>query len=377
MGLAAPLLKKEISPGKRRTGARTPLRPGREAPSPAAAVAAQWEGVPGPGAAAASYENIIGASPAMQAVFSLISRVGRRGASVLITGESGTGKELVARALHSAGGAGRPFVAINCGALPENLLESELFGHEKGAFTGAVTRKAGKAELASGGTLFLDEIACMAFPLQVKLLRFLQEREFTRLGGTTLLKADLRIIAASNVNLLEAVKRGEFREDLYYRLNVVPIVVPPLRERRGDIPLLARHFLEKYSARYSMHVEGLAPQAMSALVAYDWPGNVRELENIIERLVVLYRGAGPIQAADLPAEVLSSVNARHDMPPDAPLPESRDYKSALQAFERAYISEVLMKTCWNRTLAARIMGVHRNTLLMKMKSLGIREEANS
>jgi len=322
-----------------------------------------------------AYESIIGVSPSMRALFKLIARVGRTAASVLITGESGTGKELVARAVHNttSSGRGRPFVAVNCGAMPAELMESELFGFEKGAFTGAHARKAGKVELARGGTLFLDEVATMPLNLQVKLLRFLQEREFTRLGGNTLIKADLRIIAAANVNLLEAVKRGKFREDLYYRLNVIPVNLPPLRERTEDIPLLACHFLIKYSKKYSLPVRAISEAALTALKRYNWPGNVRELENIMERIIVLSSENGPVAVSDLPEEVRSSTE-KDPVPGPGPTPSmTKDsYREALRAFERSYIRTALERTGWNRAKAARLMKVHRNTLLMKIKSLGIK-----
>ncbi len=341
----------------------------------------------GPEVPSGSHFGIIGASPAISAIFDLILRLGRVPSTVLITGESGTGKELVARAVHRAGGGGRegrPFVAINCGAIPSELMESELFGHERGAFTGANGRKPGKVELARGGTLFLDEITTMPLYLQVKLLRFLQEREFTRLGGSALLRADLRVIAAANVDMRDAVKRGRFREDLFYRLNVVPINVPPLRERKTDIPILCAHFLEKYSERYEIPAPCLTPSAMEALVSYRWPGNVRELENLMERLVVLGEAGRPVQAKDLPEEVLRASMPDH--PPQGGLKKEDEfhafafgagggaggtYREALRAFERSYLIGVLDKTGWKRSRAARLMKVHRNTLLMKMKALGI------
>ncbi len=334
-----------------------------------------------PGKYCAPNMAMVGASASMRSIYSIIKMVGMTTASVLITGESGTGKELVARAVHSAGvtkdevfsSNNVPFVAINCGALPAGLMESELFGHERGAFTGASVRKTGKVELASGGTLFLDEVATMPLPLQVKLLRFLQERVFTRVGGNVLINADIRVIAAANVNLLDAVKRGEFREDLYYRLNVVPIEVPALRERREDISLLARHFLEKYSSKYSRSIAGISREALAALTAYGWPGNVRELENIMERIVVLSPDEGPVMVSDLPAEISSSTC--DNAPSTSAISGQRGpggYREALMDFERAYITSLLEKTGWNRARTARLMKVHRNTLLMKMKALEVK-----
>ncbi|MFQ5427538.1 MAG: sigma-54 interaction domain-containing protein [Thermodesulfobacteriota bacterium] len=311
--------------------------------------------------------SIIGTSPVMRSIFSIIKKLGKTSSSVLITGESGVGKELVARAVHKSmvNGERRPFVAINCGALPAGLMESELFGHEKGAFTGAHSKKTGKVKLAEGGTLFLDEIATMPLHLQVKLLRFLQERKFTPLGGNALINADIRIIAAANTNLQEAVSRGEFREDLFYRLNVVPIEVPPLRERGSDISRLAMFFLQKYAEKYSLNTGGISTGALRALEAYGWPGNVRELENIMERLVVLTPEKNLISKADLPQEIFSAPVVESEQ-------EARvEFKEAVRQFERSYILNLLERTGWNRLETAHLMKVHRNTLLMKMKVLQI------
>jgi len=320
--------------------------------------------------------KMIGSSHSMRSIHSLIQKVSKTSTSVLITGESGTGKELVARAVHYAGvadarGSGtdkQPFVAINCGAIPSALIESELFGHEKGAFTGASARKIGKAELARGGTLFLDEIAALPLSMQVKLLRFLQERTFTRVGGNTLVKVELRVVAAANVNLREAVERGEFRKDLFYRLNVVPIEVPALRERKEDISLLAGHFLKKYCSKYSRNISGIFPETLTALKSYNWPGNVRELENIMERIVVLAVDEGPVKKSVLPAEILSTPG--RDFAGGTVWPAD-NFKEAVRAFERSYITTLLDKTGWNKARTARLMHVHRNTLLMKIKLLEI------
>jgi len=318
--------------------------------------------------------EMIGASPAMRSIHSLIKRVGRTSISLLITGESGTGKELAARAVHNSAGHGRsgPFVAVNCGAMPEGLIESELFGHERGAFTGASAQKKGKAELADGGTLFLDEIATMPLHLQVKLLRFLQERTFTRVGGNALIRVNLRVIAAANINLYDAVLRGVFREDLYYRLNVVPLKVPSLRERSEDIALLAEHFMAKYSSKYTMAPKAISSEALCALSAYDWPGNVRELENIMERLVVLALDDSPVKTSDLPEEILSNLPVKPLKDRAMPI---NNFKEAVRSFERTYITSILEKTGWNRACTARLMKVHRNTLLMKMKALEIRSSS--
>ncbi len=248
----------------------------------------------------ARLENMVGSSEPMKKVFELVQRAAPSKATVLILGESGTGKELVAEAIHEGSPrAGRPFVKVNCAALPETLLESELFGHEKGSFTGAIARKEGRFELADGGTLFLDEIGEIPHPLQVKLLRFLQSREFDRVGGTKTLQVDVRVVAATNRDLRAEVKAGRFREDLYYRLNVVQIQVPSLRERKGDLPGLAEHFVRKYASAYERPGARLTKQALQALIAYDWPGNVRELENAIERALVLSPD-GVIEPAHLP-----------------------------------------------------------------------------
>ncbi|MFO7996818.1 MAG: sigma-54 dependent transcriptional regulator, partial [Dehalococcoidia bacterium] len=246
------------------------------------------------------FENIIAKSSKMQRLIELIKVVGRSNATVLITGESGTGKELVARAIHSQSHRhNKPFVAVSCAALPESLLESELFGHEKGSFTGAYTQKKGKFEFANGGTLFLDEIGEMSANIQVHLLRVLEEKEFTRVGGNEPIRVDVRVISATNKDLRRAIEKQEFREDLYYRLNVVNIELPPLRERREDIPLLAEHFLHKFASENRKEVAGFAPDAMEFLLDYDWPGNVRELENAIERAVILAKDS-LITIADWP-----------------------------------------------------------------------------
>ncbi len=247
------------------------------------------------------FPAIIGDSPELQAVFDVVRKAAPTRATMLLLGESGTGKELVAQALHEESPRrDRPFVKVNCAALSETLLESELFGHEKGSFTGAIGRKEGRFEIADGGTLFLDEIGEISPPIQVKILRFLQQREFERVGGTQTLQVDVRIVAATNRDLAAEVRAGRFREDLFYRLNVVAVTLPPLRSRKGDIPALVAHFIEKYSATYGKDVSGIAPGTLNALLAHDWPGNVRELENVIERAVVLCQGT-QIGADDLPA----------------------------------------------------------------------------
>ena len=312
-------------------------------------------------------DEIVGRHSAIEKLHGLIAQVARTSTTVLITGESGTGKELVARAIHHQGPRReRPFVAVNPAAIAETLIESDLFGHEKGAFTGAHQRKLGKFELAQGGTLFLDEIGTLRAELQAKLLRVLQEREIERVGGTRPVKIDVRFIAATNTNLKEAVGRGAFREDLYYRLNVVPVVVPPLRERIQDVPLLVEHFIRRDNRRFHKRVEGLSPEALAALNAYRWPGNVRELENVIERCVVLAEGP-VIQLNDLPLDVSLPQQATKVRAAEAlPLNEATDQ------FERQIVLRVLERVGWNLTEAGRILEIHRNSLRVKLARWGIR-----
>lgn len=303
------------------------------------------------------FKNIIGSSPAMKQVFELMSKVLDNDITVLIEGESGTGKELVARAIHYNGSRRKgPFIAIDCGAIPENLLESELFGYEKGAFTGAVASKPGKIELANGGTLFLDEISNLKPDLQSKLLRILEEKKIYRLGGVKPIEVDVRIIAATNVDLEEMVKAGKFREDLFYRINVFKIKLPPLRERKEDIPLLVQHFVKLYARSFSKSVKGVTPAAMQRLLSYDWPGNVRELENLIQRAVILCDG-------DYIDEDALQIPTR-----------SRQMGLAgksLDEIEKEAILETLKMTGGNISQAARILGITRKTLRMKMDKYGI------
>jgi two-component system response regulator AtoC len=285
---------------------------------------------------------------------------------VLIAGESGTGKELVARAIHRQGPRrDRPFVPVSPAALSDSLVESELFGHERGAFTGAFQRKVGRFEMAHGGTLFLDEISLIRPELQAKLLRVLQEREFERVGGTRSIRFDARIIAATNVDLKQAVTDGRFREDLYYRLHVVPITVPPLRERREDIPLLAQHFVRQYSQQFNRRIEGLSPEAMAVLQEYRWPGNVRELLNVVERLVALAEGP-VIGLSDLPLDLL--VPEQRVRPPAAGF----SLVEATEDFERQIVLRILERVRWNVSEAARLLGVHRNSLKVKLARWGLR-----
>jgi DNA-binding NtrC family response regulator len=313
------------------------------------------------------FENLIGKSRAMQEVFSLIEQVATSRSTVMIYGKSGTGKELVARAIHyNSLRASKAFVAVNCAAIPSELLESELFGHEKGAFTGAIATKVGKFELATGGSLFLDEVGSMRLDLQAKILRALQEREIERVGGTRIIKIDVRVIAATNRDLKKAVEEGTFREDLYYRLNVVPITLPPLRQRRDDIPLLVEHFIAKYNREFNRKVKGFSAGATAALYQYDWPGNVRELENVIERAVALAQSES-ISLRELPLDI--SILGR-DMIEDIQK-VGLSLREARSHFEKQYILNILEKVQWNQTEAARVLGLHRNTLLWKLQRLGI------
>jgi DNA-binding NtrC family response regulator len=303
------------------------------------------------------FENIITKSAKMQRVIEVIKVVAKSNATVLITGESGTGKELVARAIHSQSNRhSKPFIAVSCAALPESLLESELFGHEKGSFTGAYAQKKGKFEFAEGGTLFLDEIGEMSANIQVHLLRVLEEKEFTRVGGNEPIRVDVRVISATNKDLRRAIERQEFREDLYYRLNVVNVELPPLRERKEDVPLLAQHFLSKFASENRKEISGFSPEATQLLLDYDWPGNVRELENAIERAVILARDS-LITGYDLSQE---SGSPAYSTAPSKNLKE----------VEEEHISNVLRRVGGNYSEAARILGISRMTLYNKAKEYG-------
>ena len=304
--------------------------------------------------------QIIGNSKAITEVLSTVSRVAKTKSTVLIRGESGTGKELVARAIHALSDrADKRFVAVSCAALPETLLESELFGYEKGAFTGAIKRKEGRFELADGGTLFLDEIGDISLETQVKLLRVLESQEFERLGGKESLKVDVRIISASNQDLEKKTKEHSFREDLYYRLNVISIFIPPLRDRKEDILLLLDHFIQKANQKCGRKVKGITPEVKDIILSYDWPGNVRELENMIERGVVLSR---------------TDVIDKNDLPYFGLIKSKETSSSAnlsLKDMEKNHILNTLTKTNWNLIKTAEILGIHRNTLRLKMKEYGI------
>jgi DNA-binding NtrC family response regulator len=302
-------------------------------------------------------------------ILQLINKVASTASSVLITGESGTGKELIARSLHQHGDRCKsPFVAINCAAIPSELMESQLFGHEKGAFTGAHSRTIGKFEHANGGTIFLDEISALRSELQAKLLRVIQDKEIVRLGSNRTIKVDVRILAATNTNLEELIEDGSFRRDLYFRLNVIPVKLPPLRERKGDVRLLAQHFLNRFNLQLKRDIRGFTDKAIESLERYPWPGNIRELENLIERLVVLGRESEPISYEDLPLEILLDSSF---MTETASLGDG--LLQARENFEKQYILKALKKADWNQSEAARILRIHRNTLIQKMKSLQIRE----
>jgi DNA-binding NtrC family response regulator len=317
--------------------------------------------------AAFRFENILGTSPAMQRVFDIVKKVAATDLTVLITGESGTGKELIANALHqNSPRKGNPFIKVNCAAMARELVESELLGHEKGAFTGAVTAREGKFEAADGGTIFLDEIGDMSLETQAKVLRILQEREFERVGGNRTLKVDVRVLAATNRNLLKMVEEGKFREDLFYRLNVVHIPLPPLRERREDILLLATHFLEHAATRYEQGPKALSSSAYNVLLSYAWPGNVRELKNAVEEATVLSVGA-EIQAADL------RVGQRTPMAETVgPLAFKEAKQQVIDAFERDFISRALRRHQGNITRAAEEIGLHRQQLQQKIRELGLK-----
>lgn len=318
------------------------------------------------------FDNIVGKSDEMTQVMDLISRVADSDSTVLVTGESGTGKELVARAIHyDSPRADKLLVPVNCGAIPADLLESELFGHVKGAFTGATSNRVGRFELAHGGTIFLDEIGEMSPILQVKLLRVIQERQFEPVGSTKTVEVDVRIIAATNIDLERAVAEGRFREDLFYRLNVIPIKIPSLRERRSDVPLLLHHFVQHFNQSKGRSLQGFSPEAMDLMYNYPWPGNVRELENLVERLAIL-KGSGIIQVSDLPEKYqgrkYSQPVGESSLIPDTGI----DFNSAVDAYENALITQALEVTGWNRNQAAQLLRLNRTTLVEKIKKKGLR-----
>ena len=328
------------------------------------------------------HRTIIGESSAMKTIQELIRRVAPTTGSVLITGENGTGKELVAHSIHALSPRfSKSFVEVNCAAIPEELIESELFGHERGAFTGATQLRRGKFDLAHGGTLFLDEIGDMSLKTQAKILRILQEQKFERVGGSQTISVDVRIVAATNKDLKQEIARGSFREDLYYRLNVIPFVVPPLRERKDDIPQLAAHFLKEFSATHGKAPRALSPEGKEVLTAYPWPGNVRELKNLIERLMILTaesEDGRPITAAVLlghlkdeamTVQVEDSSVESADL--DASSVQGRNLRDARQEFEKDFILKTLKDNDWNVSRTAQVLGIERSHLHRKIKSFGI------
>jgi DNA-binding NtrC family response regulator len=319
------------------------------------------------------FQNIIGTGRAMKRIFELVDTIAGLSSTVLIQGETGTGKELIAKAIHfNSPRRDQKLVSINCGAIPENLLESELFGHVKGAFTGAVQTRIGRFEQANGGTIFLDEIGNMPMTLQVKLLRVLQEREFERVGGNSTVKVDVRIIAATSSDLDQMVKDATFREDLYYRLNVIPIDLPPLRERREDIPLLVQKFIEHFCETHKLDLKTVSPQVMKALMAFDWPGNVRQLENIVERMVALTGNRTAILPPDLPGEIQNRDSL--NFIPLIEIPEEGiNFQNVVTDMERELILQSLRKTNGNKKLAAKLLNLKRTTLIEKIKRIGLGE----
>ena len=305
-----------------------------------------------------SFGNLVGKSTQMQEIYDFISDISNTDSTVLIQGESGTGKELIARAIHfNSHRKTKPFIVANCSAYSQYLLESELFGHEKGAFTGAIRRKIGRFELAHGGTIFLDEIGEISPPTQILLLRVLQDHRFERVGGEETLEVDVRVIAATNKDLMEEIKKGTFREDLYYRLNVIPIFVPPLRERRDDIPLLASHFLGKIRQEKGKQAASFSPEVMEVFLAHNWPGNVRELENVIEHAVIISKKE-QILLGDLPQSVLQKPLIPQEF-------------HTLQDYEKSIILKTLEETNWNKHQTARMLKINRSTLYAKMKRYGL------
>ncbi len=343
--------------------------------------------------------HIISSHPKMNEIFQLVDKVAPTDSTVIIYGESGTGKELIARALHFSGKKSKkPFIIVNCGAIPEELLESELFGHEKGSFTGAIRTRIGRFEQANGGTIFLDEIGDMSPSLQVKILRVLQNKSFERVGGTETITADVRIVAATNKNLEQAIEEGKFREDLYYRLNVIPVHLPALRERKTDIPVLVRHFVKYFNETMQKQIPEVPNETLKYLVDYNWPGNIRELENLMERLVVL-NSKGAIYPQNLPERVLGkpaeeinkdqkelfnddntvaeSLALRDAFQPKffvGITDEGVDLKKMVEDFEKELIVEALDRTDWVKNKAAGLLGLNRTTLVEKIKKLQLFRE---
>lgn len=320
-----------------------------------------------------TFMNIIGQSERMQRIFRMVEKVADSDSTIIIQGETGTGKGLIAKAIHDHSyRKDKPFVQINCGAIPENLLESELFGHVKGAFTGAITAKPGKFEVANGGTIFLDEIGDMSSDLQVKLLKVLEENEFERVGGCQTIKTDVRIIAATHRDLETAVENGNFREDLYYRLYVIPLTLPPLRDRKSDIPLLIHHFLDQLNQKKRMQVSGISEKAMELMVAHSWPGNVRELRNMMERLVVLTQ-EGEIYPRDLPQKLRTAVEEVGAIPELEVSDDGICLTTAVSDFEKSLITQSMKMANGVKKNAAKLLNIKRTTLIEKIKRHNLEE----
>lgn len=314
------------------------------------------------------FEHIKTVDPRMIETLKMAGKAALTIATVMITGESGTGKELVAKGIHkSSSRANCPFITVNCGAIPSELLESELMGYERGAFTGAFSKRIGEFESAHSGTIFLDEISSLPFKLQSKLLRVIQEREIKRIGSGRLIKLDIRVIAATNVDLAEEVEKGGFRHDLYFRLNVVPITLPPLRERIGDIPVLVEHLIKKICRKLNKNIQGYSSEIISVLTQYSWPGNIRELENIIERVIVLMDHSKYITIKDLPPNLIISNVKKYNQAGE----DNTGLREKCMVYEKTEIVRALCNTKWNRGKAAKILKIHRNTLIQKMKKLDI------
>ena len=323
------------------------------------------------------FNQIIGQSQPILSVIEMIKKISSSSATVLITGESGTGKELIAKSIHfNSGQSEGPFIPVHCGAIPKDLLESELFGHIKGSFTGAVKDRIGRFQMAENGTLFLDEVSTMDISTQIKLLRVLQEKEFQSVGSDEIIRSNARVIAASNENLETAVKRGQFRKDLFYRLNVIPLPIPSLRERKDDIPFLIHHFIKTFNHNTPAHnINQIHQEVINCLCQYNWPGNIRELENLMERLCVL-KGNECIELADLPEQY---QNNRHStLKPNIDIPQSGlDFNQIVNVFENEIILKALERTSWNRNQAAKLLKLNRTTLLEKIKKKGLKEDMPS
>lgn len=305
--------------------------------------------------------EFVGESSPAKKILELISKVAKSESTVLITGESGTGKELVARLIHKKSNrAEAPFIVVNCAAIPENLIESALFGHERGAFTGALDRKIGKFELADSGTIFLDEVGCLNSPMQAKFLRVLENNTIERVGSNKSIRINVRVLSATNLDLKKAISNNSFREDLFYRLNVIPIYVPPLKERKEDIPLLLKYFLNKYNRELNKNIRGFDNEAVEMLNGYNWPGNIREVQNLVERIAVLAEGNEYITKEEIPL-----LNEKK-------IAGGKNLKNALDDFEREYIKKVLFETEGNQSKASEILGINRTTLIAKMRKLGLK-----